>query len=1791
MTKQQLNGSVHEKKRINEQINKKKNFDRKIEFMANQDEQDQLVARLNMSKQQYREYKSFLKSNFKPQGLGVEHTVTWKAGDRLINTVTDGISRLTGSGSNSSIPSGNPSLDVGRNAISLSHTDTTNTYDNGDPDSSGSSFLRRMLSSGTFLQIPETSDKGFMNSFLEILGNREMLAVVGSINLIAFSMYRRKINLVLGMACLTTLLVQELSKKEINHTDLSEMMLHHQRMSVWLDDVSSEEMEDPEVVMEEVPVPQGFGNISKFLIEAVIAFISLGLGIKAKSPFFHTISNMMKVPNNTKESMATSLLNISNKFSEFFSTTCKNETLARYFEVDMITDEDVRLLLDRVQDHIAECNAGTSLCQGFRENVYAALHEDINRTLRRLDKKEFDYRILSSALMEVNKLHILQKSFNKSLNGDRIEPVGILIYGKPGTLKTVLQERIQRLVSRYTIPEAWKKAFAEDPTQFFYVLPNDQFHDGYNYKAWFVTKDDLFQKREAVGSEEPDSIKVIQIVNTAPYVLKMSKTEDKNRMYMRSPFFMGTTNLANFGLLEAVVDTDAVERRFNIRLDVTINSKYTNKQGKLDFKKVPMMELITEENAHINSTYIPEDFWDITLIEHVAGRKLKPVSISFDDVIRKIISSHKDKIKNFYINKETTNRTFANLVDRLDQEFLKPMETVPRWNMAIGSMPVPQSLGKDYGEMEIRSTSDGNGGRVYVPLRTNYVDNYSNIRREVSPDDSISHIPDMYIPDVNVRHCFGPHDHGDEVLEIGSMPGSFRGQHVFDRNNRNPIMDYVFNRHPDMYEGFKSMYLAFCHRNNYTILFDNHLVCLNMHLTCISKESLEYVLDGLNTGYFLDRLKLSLQKCDEDGLDYFTLEPKYWTFIVQGKKILKKIAKYGTEVFSFIKKHFVSIMFFGGMIGAAGFFLWKLYRKIIGSAEFEPQSVDHSKMAAKGYARRVGKATKLSSFVKTEYIAQGSIIDTFDTQKLPKLTPMNFGNRNGQTDIMTKIANKYFFIAYIFYRRKETGETCYQRLGHMVNLAGNVFQHPFHYVFNTIDFMKDPSKDSFQMVMITTTKSICYRFPMKDFLDNFYTSDIAADSDKCLFVCKHAQNTSAGILKYLVNKEDVKTLYRLSRIKVTMLGTYNSLTDKVLAIRMKDMTAKLQSDPVVIQANWTGQLNDYYSLDDALEYEADLSSGDCGSLIFSRDGNFQNRMVLGMHVAGDKKIGFSTMMTYEDSMDMMIDCDLKVLAFHEEEEPDFIDYNNNIVPQSTLQSIGTIHKDEAPGAVFSSDIIKSRFYGKLPDPFNVITHIPAKLAPFTNSLGELIDPGAISLLNYKKSPGCIPYEYITKAAENYESLIRNCSISYPHERNVIDIKEALHHFRDVKPIASSTSPGHPMVLPKYVNLKKKYFKAIEKNRLEEAEDYFQQIAMEVERVIVLYKKFTRPFFMYVDNNKDETRKREKALKGLTRMFSGCPFIMLIVFRMYFGSFMDMYFGANVNIGSAIGVNPYSMEWDKLARRLQQFGQQQCKWLVGAGDFSCFDGHQQVCILQPILGIIVNWYGGNYTSEDNRIRYFMWSEITNSRHAFRGLFYEWYSSLPSGNPMTAIINTMYNNMVFRIAFQFARCDIDTFNEDVYMVALGDDVLFSVSQGLREVFNELTMPEFMSRCGMVYTNELKENAVLPFRELEEVEFLKRSFVKHRGLNRWIAPLRMESIINMLVWTKRDKKNVSADQTAVDNVGVALREITLHGREAFEYWFDVLNKLWQSQYPEVEMKGIISGDYDRMLDRVLDLEHFTF
>lgn len=70
-------------------------------------------------------------------------------------------------------------------------------------------------------------------------------------------------------------------------------------------------------------------------------------------------------------------------------------------------------------------------------------------------------------------------------------------------------------------------------------------------------------------------------------------------------------------------------------------------------------------------------------------------------------------------------------------------------------------------------------------------------------------------------------------------------------------------------------------------------------------------------------------------------------------------------------------------------------------------------------------------------------------------------------------------------------------------------------------------------------------------------------------------------------------------------------------------------------------------------------------------------------------------------------------------------------------------------------------------------------------------------------------------------------------------------------------------------------------------------------------------------------------------------------------------------------------------------------------------------------------------------------------------YEWNHSLPSGHPLTSIINTIYNQIAFRYCWILAHdgrtSTLKYFDDHVYVITYGDDNVVNVSPEVSPYYN--------------------------------------------------------------------------------------------------------------------------------------------
>ena len=590
-----------------------------------------------------------------------------------------------------------------------------------------------------------------------------------------------------------------------------------------------------------------------------------------------------------------------------------------------------------------------------------------------------------------------------------------------------------------------------------------------------------------------------------------------------------------------------------------------------------------------------------------------------------------------------------------------------------------------------------------------------------------------------------------------------------------------------------------------------------------------------------------------------------------------------------------------------------------------------------------------------------------------------------------------------------------------------------------------------------------------------------------------------------------------------------------------------------------------YTIDESFTYDIPTKSGDCGSLMGILNGS-QLEKIFGIHVAGHTHYGdgFSSVITQEELME-----DLKL--FNEQvvcEEPDFLEpQSSDFEKPLRFEIMGRTNL--VPSRNTSTDIRKSRLFGALGD--NGL--YPAMLRPFMME-GTLIDPLLNAQMKYCQPDILIDYDLVRECCRNYFSFI-NWTEVYDVDRRIYTNDEAIYGLdfdMDFGSISSSTSPSWPMNVSGCRNYKKELF-SYDPGTYEHGL-IFNEVCDLVDNIISKAYNNVRMFHVFTDNLKDELRELVKVESGSTRLFSGCPFLYLVAFRRYFGAFALWYMKNKVSNGSAIGVNPYSSEWNSIAKRLIAVSASN----ILAGDYSKYDGSQKPLIHLLILDEINRWYDDG---EDNcRIRSILWMEVYNSRHIVDGVIYEWLSGLPSGHPFTIIINTVYNHIVSRYVWFRSVGSHLSYNDNVYVIAQGDDITAAVSDDFKDKFSDVIFAKHSLELGLTYTNETKSGELIPHRSLSEIEFLKRSFVFDERENLFIAPLKLKSILKMVDWTKR--KN--SDRIVADNVITATKELALHDKPTFEFYAKEIRTKFKECYPFLNTTEPLDVEFERRREQVL-------
>jgi hypothetical protein len=619
-----------------------------------------------------------------------------------------------------------------------------------------------------------------------------------------------------------------------------------------------------------------------------------------------------------------------------------------------------------------------------------------------------------------------------------------------------------------------------------------------------------------------------------------------------------------------------------------------------------------------------------------------------------------------------------------------------------------------------------------------------------------------------------------------------------------------------------------------------------------------------------------------------------------------------------------------------------------------------------------------------------------------------------------------------------------------------------------------------------------------------------------------------NLVKHFVRAQD---LSRFSRVPGILAG-YVPGRDKML-YRVEPLREIKSQD--LLQYNYTQPgTNDKYELHvrKAYNYYSQTNAGDCGSVLLINSPSIP-RKICGIHVAGDIGFGYATSITEEDIT--------RAIESFESEPVDFMLHASvntevplaqvrDLMPEGEFVPIGIC--SDNMGSPGKSDIRHSPIHNLIEG--HESWHLPSVLKPIEVD-GEIVDPMMKGLKKCGVPSTYIPKDIVEMAKNDFKSvLFANTDEEY---RRVLSYEEAItgNHLEFMSPMNRRSSPGYGWSKKTDGKIGKTKWLGDDKYILDDPE--LKKSVLEREE---LAREGIRAPHLWVDTLKVERRPIEKVQAGKTRVFSVGQMDYCLLFRKYFLGFAGHVMKNRIDNEIAVGINPYSIEWTRLANHLKKHGLH-----CVAGDFVNYDGTLNAQIMHACKELINEWFDDG--EENFLIRAVLFEDLMNSIHIRGNVVYQWTHSQPSGNPLTTIINSMYNALAIRIAYILIMKTIAHFKKYVSMIAYGDDNVVNIAEEIIELFNQFSISEALAKIGMTYTDESKgKNETRAFRELSEIEFLKRGFRLSKG--RYDAPLSLPTVLEMVYWVRGDLEH---EELCVTNCETAFVELALHDKTVFDLW----------------------------------------
>ncbi len=374
-------------------------------------------------------------------------------------------------------------------------------------------------------------------------------------------------------------------------------------------------------------------------------------------------------------------------------------------------------------------------------------------------------------------------------------------------------------------------------------------------------------------------------------------------------------------------------------------------------------------------------------------------------------------------------------------------------------------------------------------------------------------------------------------------------------------------------------------------------------------------------------------------------------------------------------------------------------------------------------------------------------------------------------------------------------------------------------------------------------------------------------------------------------------------------------------------------------------------------------------------------------------------------------------------------------------------------------------------------------------------------------------------------------------------------------INRNTSSGNP-----WKKSKKKFMTAIPEERgMQHPVAVHDEIMDRVVDIINKYKKGERANPNFCAHLKDEPTSFKKIKMKKTRVFTGAPFDWTIVVRKYLLSMTRLIQNNKFAFEAAPGTIAQSYEWHQMYDYITKFGTNR----IVAGDYKAFDKKMSPVFIQEAFNIMraICEKSGNYSKDDLKCIDGIAKDTAFPLVDFNGDLVQFYGSNPSGHPLTVIVNSIVNSLYMRYVYALLHPEgkVHDFKQNVSLMTYGDDNIMSVNYHA-PWYNHTSIAAAFQSFGITYTMADKEAESIPYIDIQDASFLKRSWSYSPEVGAMLAPLEHDSIEKMLmVWTK--SKTICSDEQCMAVISSAMREYFFYGRKVYEEKQKLLKELVDS------------------------------